>query len=65
MELFCRICGSSEFRSSRFRFRPAYLLRLIFLRFPVRCLNCHERAFTFLSQYLILRRAQREYSGTM
>jgi hypothetical protein len=58
----------TNFRTSHFRFRSSDLLRLLVLRMPVRCLDCQERAFTSLSQFLKLRDARkarhRETSGT-
>lgn len=61
MALHCRICGFSKFRTSRFRIRLHYFVQLLFLRLPVRCLNCDERAFTFLNQYLEVRRERKEH----
>jgi hypothetical protein len=37
----CRFCPGHEFRRSRFRARDA--LRLLLLRYPVRCLRCRQR----------------------
>jgi hypothetical protein len=65
MELYCRICGSSKFRPSRFRFLRAYVLQLLLLRLPVRCLNCHERFFTFLLKYAKVRNAYKERTSTV
>jgi len=59
MTIYCRHCGSSEFRTSRFRFQALDLAQLLRLRLPVRCANCHERSFTFLPQFLKLRRVHR------
>jgi len=59
MTLFCRSCGLTDFRTSRIRFRLSDLARLLILRLPVRCRNCHERAFSSLRQYLKLRNAGR------
>ena len=55
MEVFCRFCGLSNFRISRFRFRASDLSRLLLLRLPVRCMNCDQRIFLFLPQFLKLR----------
>ena len=59
MTIYCRHCGLSEFRTSRFRFQALDLVQLLLLRLPVRCANCHERAYTSLRQFLKLRRAHR------
>jgi hypothetical protein len=59
MTLSCRHCGSADFRTSHFRIRSSDLFRLLVLRMPVRCLNCHERAFTSLAQFLKLREARK------
>jgi hypothetical protein len=59
MELHCHFCGLSKFRTSHFRFHPADLSRLLLLRLPVRCLNCDERTFTSIRQYLEVRRVRR------
>jgi len=55
MALYCRFCGLEKFRPSLFRFRPSDLARLLILRLPVRCLNCEERTFASLNQFLKLR----------
>jgi hypothetical protein len=55
MELCCRFCGLSDFRISRFRFRALDLSRLLLLHLPVRCVNCDQRAFIFVPQFLKLR----------
>lgn len=60
MALYCRTCGISNFRISHFRFRSKDLLRLLLLRLPVRCLNCEERAFASLSQFLKVRDERKE-----
>ncbi len=59
MAIYCRICGFSSFRTSRFRFHPSDLSQLLFLRLPVRCTNCDERAFTSLKQFLEVRRSRK------
>jgi hypothetical protein len=57
MAMFCRLCGFSNFRTSHFRFQKSDLARLLVLRLPVRCLNCDERSFASLGQFLSVRRA--------
>jgi hypothetical protein len=52
MALYCRFCGLEKFRPSHFRFRPSDLGQLLILRLPVRCLNCEERTFASLYQFL-------------
>ncbi len=59
MAAYCRTCGLSDFRSSRFRFQMRDLSRLLFLRLPVRCVNCDERAYTSLRHFLKLRRERK------
>jgi hypothetical protein len=59
MTLVCRHCGLTSFRTSHFRFRSSDLFRLLVLRMPIRCLNCRERAFTSLRQFLRLRNARK------
>jgi hypothetical protein len=61
MAVFCRICGFSSFRTSRFRFQNSDLARLLLLRLPVRCLNCDERSFTSLVHFLSVRRARKAF----
>jgi len=60
MAFHCNLCGFFDFRTSRFRFKLRNLANLLLLRFPVRCLNCDERKFTSLRNYLAVRRAQKE-----
>jgi len=55
MALYCRFCGLEKFRPSHFRFRPYDLGRLLLLQLPVRCLNCEERRYASLHQFLKLR----------
>ena len=55
MALYCRTCGMSIFRISHFRFRSSDLSRLLLLRLPVRCMNCDERRFASLRQFLKVR----------
>jgi hypothetical protein len=66
MANYCLSCGLSSFRTSRFR--PSDLAQLLCLRLPVRCTNCYERAFTFLPQFLKLRKERKarhkEHSST-
>jgi hypothetical protein len=56
MALYCRFCGLEKFRTSRFRFRPSDLGRLLLLKLPVRCLNCDQRTYTSIQRFLKLRR---------
>ena len=69
MARYCRFCGLSNLRTARFRFQASDLLRLLLLRLPVRCLNCDERGFASLRQFLKLRKARKarhkEHRGTM
>lgn len=60
MTIYCRSCGVSNFRTSRFRFRPSDLSRLLLLRLPVRCLTCDERTYASLPQFLKVKKARRE-----
>jgi hypothetical protein len=60
MAFHCGLCGFSDFRTSRFRYKIRNLANFLLLRFPVRCLNCDERTFTSLKNYLAVRRAQKE-----
>ena len=60
MAMFCRVCGFSNFRTSRFRFHAPDLAQLFLLRLPVRCINCDERVFISLGQFLSVRRARKE-----
>lgn len=39
----CILCGSTNFRLSRLRVSD--LPRMVVLRYPVRCRDCHKRAF--------------------
>jgi hypothetical protein len=59
MTPFCRLCGFSNFRTSRFRFQKSDLGHLLLLRLPLRCINCDERSFTSLAQFLSVRRARK------
>jgi hypothetical protein len=59
MAIYCRQCGLSEFHTSRFRFQVLDLAQLLLLRLPVRCTNCYRRTYTWLPQFLELRRAHR------
>jgi hypothetical protein len=42
----CPKCSSSTFRLSRFREQD--FARLFLLQYPVRCLDCHGRRYTWL-----------------
>ena len=59
MAIYCCVCGFLKFRTSRFRFRSSDLSKLLLMRLPVRCLNCDERTFTSVSQFLRLRRMRK------
>jgi hypothetical protein len=59
MAVYCSVCGFSKFRTSRFRFWSPDLSQLLLLRLPVRCLNCHERAFVSVSQFFKLRHGRK------
>ena len=39
----CAQCGSSQFRTSRFRRED--LFRLLWLRYPIRCRSCQQRDY--------------------
>jgi hypothetical protein len=60
MEITCRFCGFSTFRTSRFRFKKSDLGHLLLLRLPARCRNCDERTFVPLRLFLSLHRAHKE-----
>ena len=68
MAKYCNLCGYSSYRNSRFQFNFPDLAHLLWLQLPVRCLNCGERDFASIKQYLEVRRARRarrrKYSGT-
>jgi len=51
---YCHHCGSSDFRTSRFR--SADLPQLVLFKLPVRCTVCRERTFVFLPEFFRLRR---------
>ena len=53
----CSLCGSSSFRTSRLHFVD--LPRLIYLQYPVRCLDCEERQYTNVFNTVKLRSAAR------
>lgn len=59
MAKYCRLCGFSSFRKSRFQFKFPDLAQLLLLRLPMRCLNCDERDYASIKQYLEMRRARR------
>jgi hypothetical protein len=63
MVLYCRFCGLEKFRPSHFRFRPSDIARLLILRLPVRCLNCEERTYAPLNQFLKLRNEYKMRGG--
>lgn len=58
MSILCRNCGSSDFRTSRFR--KSDLSRLFLFQLPVRCRSCQERAFVFVQSFLKVRQEERE-----
>lgn len=62
--MICRNCSSSNFRLSRFRIKD--LERLALLQYPVRCRNCHERAYggLLLALYLLQSRRSRQQKKT-
>ena len=49
----CPYCGSSRFRLSHLRFSD--MVRLLVVRYPVRCRLCRERMYAFLPDALRLR----------
>ena len=53
--LKCLHCGSTSFRTSRFR--PADLPRLLLFQYPVRCRTCRERDFAGLMLAMNLHQA--------
>lgn len=55
--MICPNCSSSNFRLSRFRWKD--LERLALLQYPVRCRNCHERAYGGVLLALYLAQARR------
>lgn len=46
MHLECSFCGSRRLRRSRFR--PIYLFPMLFLHYPVRCLECYRKSSRFI-----------------
>ena len=46
MDIVCEQCGSRRLRRSRFRLH--FLLDLLFLHYPVRCMDCYQRKSRFL-----------------
>jgi hypothetical protein len=64
----CPECSSANFRLSRFRVKDVE--RLLLLQYPVRCRNCHHRAYAGLPLALMLvqagraRRVRREHELT-
>jgi hypothetical protein len=53
----CRLCGSNRFHISRLR--APDLSQLIFLHYPVRCLNCYKRVFVNFFTALLIRYASK------
>jgi hypothetical protein len=68
MTVTCPECSSSSFRLSRFRVKD--LERLLLLQYPVRCRQCHRRAYAGLTLALVLlqssrvRRERRRHEAT-
>jgi hypothetical protein len=54
----CYHCGSTSFRTSKFRAWD--LSRLFQFQYPVRCRTCHERDYVSLLLALNIRMAERE-----
>lgn len=46
MRKHCPMCYCTSFRLSKLR--KGDVLRLLFLMYPVRCHECHQRSFVFL-----------------
>ena len=57
MAIYCCVCGFLKFRTSRLR--SSDLSQLLLMRLPVRCLNCGERNFMSVSQFLTLLRMRK------
>jgi hypothetical protein len=53
----CPECSSSNFRLSRLRMKDVE--RLLLFQYPVRCRNCHRRAYAGLPLALVLAQAGR------
>jgi len=53
----CPMCCSTSFHLSRFR--KTDVLRLLFLMYPVRCVECYRRSVVFLPMALKYRPAPR------
>ena len=53
----CSLCGSTNFRVSRFR--KSDVPRLLLFQFPVRCRQCRERSFSGIMFALNLRQASK------
>jgi transcriptional regulator NrdR family protein len=56
--MVCPNCYSSDFRLSHFRARD--FQRLFILQYPVRCLGCEERFYTYLPHAFSLLQARRQ-----
>jgi hypothetical protein len=54
MSLRCPLCGSSNFRASRFRVED--IAELLVLKYPVRCLICLERSYGFAVNLIGMKR---------
>jgi len=56
MSLCCQECGSSDLRTAHVQLRD--WLRLLTLKFPIRCRSCKTRSYAPLRQALQLPRPQ-------
>jgi len=56
MHIYCHECGSTDVRTSHFRFRD--VARLLALRYPVRCRTCKARWHAPIGPALHLPRPQ-------
>lgn len=56
MSLFCHECGSSDLRTSHLR--PRDVMRLLAMKYPVRCRMCKARVYAPLRAALALPRPQ-------
>ena len=54
----CVFCGNSGFRRSRLRITD--VLRLLLLRYPVRCIRCGQRQYAFIRTALSARPPRRQ-----
>jgi hypothetical protein len=56
MSLFCHECGSTDLRTSHLR--PRDYIRLMIMKYPVRCRTCMARTYAPLGPALALPRSQ-------